>query len=134
MGPVWLPENHDAALGRVRQLYNLLATITVKQARKIIREVPDQNGCEAYRRLVLKYGGRDEQGETGKLMTLLNFSFGQMDDKFENFCLMVKEHDDIPSSTNVPDGIKRAIVLAHCPGPLRTHLQLNAGNLWNSTT
>lgn len=39
----------------------------------------------------------------------------------------VKEHDDIPGAEEVSDTIKKAILLAKTPDPLRTHLQLNAG-------
>ena len=61
-------------------------------------EVPDQNGYEAYRSLVLRYGSRDAHGETALLIKVMNFSIGDIDavqTKFEEFNLLIKEHDDI---------------------------------------
>ena len=37
----------------------------------------------------------------------------------------MKEHDDISGIDNIPDTIKRGILVARAPEPLRTHLQLN---------
>ena len=64
----------------------------------MVREVPDQNGYEAYRSLVLRYGSRDAHGETTLLIKVMNFNFGDIDameTKFEEFNLLIKEHDDI---------------------------------------
>ena len=85
---------------------------------------PDQNGYEAYRSLVLRYGSRDAHGENNPLIKVMYFNFGDIDimeSKFEEFNLMIKDHDDISGTRNVPDTIKRAILVA--PEPLRTHLQ-----------
>ena len=49
-----------------------------------------------------------------------------METKFEEFNLLIKEHDDISGIDNIPDTIKQAILAARAPGPLRTHLQLNS--------
>ena len=49
-----------------------------------------------------------------------------METKFEKFNLLVKEHDDISGTDNVLVTIKRAILVARAPKPLRTHLQLNS--------
>ena len=62
-----------------------------------MREVPEQNGYEAYRCLVLRYGSRDAHGETTLLIKVMNFNFGDieaMESKFEEFNLLIKEHDD----------------------------------------
>ena len=59
----------------------------------------------------------------------MNFNFGDIDvmeTKFAEFNLLIKEHDDTSGIDNVPDTIKRAILVARAPGPLRTHLQLNS--------
>ena len=50
----------------------------------------------------------------------MNFNFGDIDameTNFEEFNLVIKEHDDISGKDNVPDTIKRAILVAE---PLRT--------------
>ena len=99
-----------------------------KGPRKMVRKVPDQNGYEAYRSLVLRYGSRDAHGETALLIKVMNFNFGDIDameTKFEEFNLLIKEHDDISGIDNIPDTIKRAILVARAPEPLRTHSQLN---------
>ena len=45
----------------------------------MMREAPDQNGYEAYRSLVLRYGRRDAHGETALLIKVMNFNFGDID-------------------------------------------------------
>ena len=84
----------------------------------MVREVPDQNGYEAYRSLVLRYGSRDTHGETTLLIKVMNFKFGEIDimeSKFEEFNLLIKEHDDISGFDNVPGTIKRAVLVARAP-------------------
>ena len=63
------------------------------------------------------------------MIKLMNYNFGDIDvmeSKFEEFNLLIKEHDDISGKENVPDTIKRAILVARAPEPFRTHLQLNS--------
>ena len=109
---------------RARTLYNILALLTTKGPRKTVREVPDQNG--SYRGLVLRYGSRDAHGETTLLIQVMNFNFGDIDameTKFEEFNLLIKEHD-VSEKDNIPD--QASILVARAPEPLRTHLQLNS--------
>ena len=106
-------------------LDNFLALLTT---RGMVREVPDQNGYKAYRSLVLRYGRRDAHGETTLLIKVMNFNFGDIDDmesEYEELNLLIKDHDDISGIDKLPDTIKRAILVARAPEPLRTHLQLN---------
>ena len=87
------------------------------------------NGYEAYRSIVLRYVSRDAHGETTLLIKEMNFNFGDIDameTKFEEFNLLIKENDDISGIDNIPDTIKRAILVARAPEPLRTHLHLNS--------
>ena len=100
----------------------------------MLREVPDQNVCEAYRSLVFRYGSRDAHGETALLIKVLNFNFGDidaMDTKFEEFNLLIKEHDDVSGKDNTPDTIKRAILVAIAPELLWTHLLLKSQVIHN---
>ena len=62
---------------RERTLCNILAFQMTKAPRKMVREIPDQNGYEAYRSLVLRYGSRDARGETTLLIKVMNFHFGR---------------------------------------------------------
>ena len=95
----------------------------------MVREVPDQNGHEAYRSLLLRYGSRDAHCETALLIKVMNFNFEDIDvmeTKLEEFNLLIKEHDDISGIDNIPHTIKRAILVARAPEPLRTHVQLKS--------
>ena len=119
----------EAGNERARALYNILALLTTKGPRKMVREVPDQNGYEAYRSLVLRYGSRDAHGETAILIMVMNFIFGDIDameTKFDEFNLLIKKDDDISGVDNIPDTIKRAVLVARAPEPLRTHFQLTS--------
>ena len=49
-----------------------------------------------------------------------------MESKFEEFNLLIKEHDDTSGKDKVLDTINRAIHGARAPEPLRTQLQLNS--------
>ena len=114
---IWTDE---AGNERARTLYNILALLTTKGPRKMVREAPDQNGYEVYRSLVLRYWIRDAHGETSLLIKVMNFNFGDIDateTKPEEFNLLIKEHDDISGIDNVPDTIKRAILGARAPEP-----------------
>ena len=78
---------------------------------------------------MVRNGSRDAHGETAPLIKVMNFNFGDIDameTKFEGFNLLIKEHDDFSGTDNIPDTIKRAILVARAPEPLRTHLQLNS--------
>ena len=79
----------------------------------MVREVPEQNGYEAYRSLVLRFGSRDAHGEaTSLLIKVMSFNFGDIDiteSKFEDFNLLIEEHVYISGMDNVPDTIKLSI-------------------------
>ena len=70
----------------------------------------------------MRYGSRDAHGETTLLIKVMNPNPGDID-ALET---MTKEHDDISGKDSIPDTIKRAILVARAPEPLRTHLQLNS--------
>ena len=86
-------------------------------------------GTKRTETLVLRYGSRDAHAEITLLIKVMNFNFGDIDNvesKFEEFKLVIKDHDDISGKDNVLDTIKRAILVARAPEPLRTHLYLNS--------
>ena len=70
---------NEAGKERARTLYDILALLTIKGPRKMVREVPDQNEYEAYRCLALRYGSRDAHGETTLLIKVMKFNFGDID-------------------------------------------------------
>ena len=81
----------------------------------MVREIPDQNGYEAYRSLVLRYGSTGAHGETTLLIKVMNFNLGDIDNmksRFEEFSLLIKDHDDMSGFDNVPGTIKRAVLVA----------------------
>ena len=99
---------------RARTLYNILALLTEK------------NGA--------RYGSRVAHGERTLLIKVMNFNFGDIDvieTKFEEFNLLIKDHDDISSIDNVPDTIKRAILVARAPEPLRTQFSSEQSVVFN---
>ena len=94
----------EAGKERAKTLYNILALLMTKGPRKMVREVPEQKKYEAYRSLVMRYGSRDAHGETKLLIKVMHFSFGDIDvmePKFEEFNLLIQEHDDISGIHNV---------------------------------
>ena len=89
----------------------------------------DQNVYEAHRSLVPRYGRIDGYGKTTLLVKVMNFNFGDIDvmeSKFEESNLLIKGHDENSGLDNVSDTIKRAILVARAPEPLRTHLELSS--------
>lgn len=62
--PAAIRRESGAEKNNAMQVLSIVALSTAKGARKVVREVPGQNGFEAYRRLVNKYRCQDEQGET----------------------------------------------------------------------
>ena len=49
-----------------------------------------------------------------------------MESRFEEFNLLITDHDDISGIDNVPDTIKRAIQVARAPELLWTQLRLGS--------
>ena len=96
----------EAGGERASTLYNILALPTTKTAKedgtrgtrpRRVRSVPKSRA---------EYGSRHALGETTLLIKVMNFIFGDIDDmesKFEEFKLLIKDHDDISSTDNVPD-------------------------------
>ena len=93
----------------------------------MVREVP-----EAYRSLVLRYGSRDAHAETTLLIKVMNFNFGDIDvmeSKFEEFNLLIKEHDDTSGVDKEPDTSKRAILVARAKCQAREMKDLDDMNV-----
>ena len=116
---------------QMTELQAVAADPMVKRIQKNGARSTEQNGYEAYRSLVLRYGSRDAHGETTLLIKVMHFNFGDigvMESKFEEFNLPIKDPDNI---SNVLGTIKRAILVARAPEPLRTHLPLNSQSYSN---
>ena len=93
----------------------------------MVREVPDQNGHEAYRSLVLRYGRRDAHGETTLLIKVMNFNFGDIDameTKFEEFNLLIEQsviHNlprDASGNLSVPEKARKGFKLMERDDPM----------------
>ena len=119
----------EAVNERARTLYNTLTLLTTKGPRKMVREIPDQNGYEAYRSLVLRYGSRDAHGETTLLIKVMNFNFGDIDameTKFEELNLLIKEHDDTSGFDNIPDTISERFLWQERQNHCEPYCKLNS--------
>ena len=102
----------------------LLTELRTVAASPRVKRVPTDS-WEREGENALQYPGTVDDGYEA----YMNFNFGDMDameTKFEEFNLLIKEHDDISGIVNLLDTIKRAILVARAPEPLRTHLQLNS--------
>ena len=62
-----------------------------------MRQVPEQNGAEAWRRLCNRYGQGDHEGGLVFLQTLLDFKFGTLaetEETFSEFLLILNLYDE----------------------------------------
>ena len=81
------------------------------------------NGFEAYRQLCLMYGTSDQEGSTGLFVQILV--------RLNVFLELVRRYDEANGTDPFPDQVKKACIISNTPDPLKTHLQLNVGELGN---
>ena len=93
------------------------------------------NGFVAYRKLCLMYGTSDQQGSTGLFVQIMTYKFGSkiedVEDRLDEFLELVRRYDEANGTDSVPDQVKKACIIPNTPEPLKTHLQLNVGELGN---
>ena len=129
-----IPLPSDAAeLEDCRLLYFALSQLLKGASLKLVRQVEEDNGREAYRLFASRYGSRDYSGALAILQNIITYKFPTEIEKFEeslsDFILMVHEYDEHPETTVLDTDTKKAVLLANSPEPLKTHLQLNATTL-----
>ena len=95
---------------------------TKKGAWKVVRKAGN-NGFEAYRQLCLMYGTSDQEGSTGLFVQILV--------RLNVFLELVRRYDEANGTDPFPDQVKKACIISNTPDPLKTHLQLNVGELGN---
>ena len=118
---------------RARRLFYQLVLLTTGSARKIVRNVGSMDGYEAYRLLSRQFGTGTLESATGLMIQIMQFNFGTsiaaVEERLTEWTVMIGRYDTIQNVNVLPDELKRAVLIGNLPEPLRTHLQLNAGNL-----
>eukprot|EP00971_Amphidinium_carterae_P173059 3430709-Amphidinium_carterae.1 len=94
-------------------LYYKLVMLTEKAALGIVRQVGQNDGYEAYRRLAQRYAPRTLGRQMNRLTAIVNYDFGQEDgqllDRLAAWERQVEEHERATTET-VQDSMKCAIV------------------------
>ena len=110
-------------------LYYTLMSLVGGSAYTILEQVEEENGCEAYRRLYLRYARTKMQNAIMRIATIVNMKFH--DSNFETtFTEWESELHKIEVSLNnkLDDVIKIGILIAGTTGKLHDHLCLTLGD------
>ena len=110
-------------------LYYTLMSLVGGSAYTILEQVEEENGCEAYRRLYLRYARTKMQNAIMRIATIVNMKFH--DSNFETtFTEWESEMHKIEVSLNnkIDDVIKVGILIAGTTGKLHDHLCLTLGD------
>ena len=110
-------------------LYYTLMSLVGGSAYTILEQVEEENGCEAYRRLYLRYARTKMQNAIMRIATIVNMKFH--DSNFETtFTEWESEMHKIEVSLNnkIDDVIKIGILIAGTTGKLHDHLCLTLGD------
>ena len=120
----------DAIRNRMNPfLYYTLMSLVQGSAYTILEQVEEENGCEAYRRLYLRYAKTKMQNAIMRIATIVNTKFH--DANFETtFTEWESELHKIEVSleTKLDDVIKIGILIAGTTGKLHDHLCLTLGD------
>ena len=110
-------------------LYYTLMSLIEGSAYTILEQVEEENGCEAYRKLYLRYARTKMQNAIMRIATIVNTKFH--DTNFETtFSEWESELHKIEVSLNnkIDDVIKIGILIAGTTGKLHDHLCLTLGD------
>jgi len=111
------------------KLYFMLAMMVKGQAATVVRKAPNGHGLEAWRLLSRKYDPEDDQSSLGLLAALLKYDFGgslhELSQRLDHFDVLLKKYESASETEDLPDGVKRALLLSGLPEPLATHIQMN---------
>jgi len=136
---VQIPRSSDPDIHQnSSRLFAMLAKLCTDKAHKIIRRCEMNNGLEAWRMLCSSCGTEvDEIGATGLMNRLLNYRFGsqvsEVMEHLNNFRLMLKTHDEAPTTEPIQDQVIKTVVVNNMPEPLLTHLRLNQTRFTSSS-
>lgn len=120
------PEDARASIS----LYYILVMVTAGVALDLVVNSGEQQGLEAWRRLVNRFEPRVRSRYAGLLLEILSSTFsGDIVSRIEAFERQIAEYQKNSSET-VSDGIRIGIVLRNMDeGPVRQHLLMNAERL-----
>lgn len=113
-----------------RQLYASLIFHTTGEAQKMVENVPQANGVEAWRRLVRRWDPASAQAGLS-LMNAILFpipakKISEMPMVLEKWDAMVAKQERRTRGIAVTDSTKMAIVIRMCPPELAKHLRINS--------
>eukprot|EP00971_Amphidinium_carterae_P058570 1158227-Amphidinium_carterae.1 len=113
-------------------LHFRLVVLTDKTALGIVKQVRNQDGFEAYRRLAIRYAPRTLGRNLTRLTSIIDHDFGsdksQMLDKIASWERQIEEHELI-SGEKIAESVKCAVIQKGMPAALRTYLLVNSPNL-----
>ena len=111
-------------------LYAVLITYTLNEARNIVRQARRPNGYEAWKLLQKRFNpvtiGRQRAGLTNIANPATNIPIAQLSGEIVAWETRITEFEARPSAERISESIKMAAVVSMCPTKLRDHLQLNA--------
>ena len=111
-------------------LYAVLITYTLNEARNIVRQARRPNGYEAWKLLQRRFNpvtiGRQRAGLTNIANPSQNIPLAQLSSEIVSWETRIAEFESRPHSEKISESIKMAALVSMCPNKLKDHLQLNA--------
>ena len=111
-------------------LYAVLITYTVNEARNIVRQARRPNGYEAWKLLHKRFNpvtiGRQRAGLTSIANPTANIPLAQLSGEVVSWEARITDFEARPQAEKISEAIKMAALVSMCPAKLKDHLQLNA--------
>ena len=117
-------EEQDAA----KRIYFGLVMLTKHHALRIVRQVRDNNGYEAFRRLSVRYNPQSGGRNLGRLGHILKPDLaGDVNTLLDRLVSWEQEIHDYESASSeaLGNSVKVSVLMQHVPEPARVHLSLN---------
>ena len=130
--PLYLVQLSPADKRRAGLLWFLLLSMLVGPALWLMQRCEDDNGAEVWRQLVQRYKRLDGGAALGRLSQLLAFDFGNVENfqqHMSEWDVLLKEYEASTSPEELPDTVKKAVIIHGAPEPIKSHLELNAGSM-----
>ena len=109
-----------------QSLYYQLTMYTDSTPLGIVRQVSNQDGFEAYRRLSYQYDPQNVGSILSRLMKVLEFDFGaeaEFLDSMSKFEILIEDYEKLSKET-LSDNIRTAVLVARAPEALRNRVLL----------
>eukprot|EP00435_Cladocopium_sp_Y103_P065922 s364_g28.t1 len=111
-------------------LYAVLITYTLNEARNIVRQARRPNGYEAWKMLHKRFNpvtiGRQRAGLTSIANPTSNVPLAQLSGEIIAWEAKITEFESRPGAEKISESIRMAAMVSMCPTKLKDHLQLNA--------